>query len=71
MMQGQGSQGQAPCARVSWESFAFVDEDGEENEDENELDKGMQKEVGFVMDNLTFKRHAVCMSGAKTMSVMW
>ncbi|XP_056597262.1 chloride channel protein 1a [Triplophysa dalaica] len=45
MMQGQGSQGQAPCARVSWESFAFVDEDGEENEDENELDKGMQKET--------------------------
>lgn len=51
-MQGQGSQGQVPCARVSWESFAFVDEDGEENEEESESDKEMQKEVGFVMDHL-------------------
>ncbi|XP_016133295.1 chloride channel protein 1-like isoform X2 [Sinocyclocheilus grahami] len=36
LTQGQNSQGQVPCARISWESFAFVDE---EEEDENEDDK--------------------------------
>lgn len=49
-MQGQGSQGQVPCATVSWESLAFVDEDEEENEEENESDKGMQKETMPVQE---------------------
>uniref|UniRef100_A0AAR2JF02 Chloride channel protein n=1 Tax=Pygocentrus nattereri TaxID=42514 RepID=A0AAR2JF02_PYGNA len=31
LMQGQGLQGQGPCAKDSWESFAFVDEEGEES----------------------------------------
>lgn len=48
LMQGQGSQGQVPCARVSWESLAFVDEEGEENEDDNVSVKEMQKEVRLV-----------------------
>uniref|UniRef100_A0A8B9JH39 Chloride voltage-gated channel 1 n=1 Tax=Astyanax mexicanus TaxID=7994 RepID=A0A8B9JH39_ASTMX len=31
LMHGQDLQGQGSCAKVSWESFAFVDEEGEEN----------------------------------------
>ncbi len=34
LTQGQSSQGQVPFARISWESFAFVDEEEEENEDD-------------------------------------
>ncbi|XP_073787317.1 chloride channel protein 1a isoform X6 [Danio rerio] len=34
LIQGQSPQGQVPCAKISWESFAFVDED-EEDEEEN------------------------------------
>lgn len=33
-MQGQSLQGQVPSAKISWESFAFVDEEEEENEDD-------------------------------------
>lgn len=37
LMQGQSSQGQVPCAKISWESFAFVDEEEEENEDDKTI----------------------------------
>uniref|UniRef100_A0A8C2JCY2 Chloride channel, voltage-sensitive 1a n=2 Tax=Cyprinus carpio TaxID=7962 RepID=A0A8C2JCY2_CYPCA len=37
LTQGQSSQGQVPCARISWESFAFVDEEEEENEDDKTI----------------------------------
>ncbi|TRY96199.1 hypothetical protein DNTS_009400 [Danionella cerebrum] len=37
MMQGQCLQGQVPCAKISWESFAFVDEDEEETADEKTM----------------------------------
>uniref|UniRef100_A0A672PCZ6 Chloride channel protein 1-like n=1 Tax=Sinocyclocheilus grahami TaxID=75366 RepID=A0A672PCZ6_SINGR len=44
LTQGQSSQGQVPCAKISWESFAFVDEEEEENEDdkETEMDKPLE-----------------------------
>uniref|UniRef100_A0A8C1GBR0 Chloride channel, voltage-sensitive 1a n=1 Tax=Cyprinus carpio TaxID=7962 RepID=A0A8C1GBR0_CYPCA len=34
LTQGQSSQGPVPCAKISWESLAFVDEEEEENEDD-------------------------------------
>ncbi|XP_050992719.1 chloride channel protein 1a isoform X2 [Labeo rohita] len=37
LTQGQSSQGQVPCAKISWESFAFVDEEEEENEDDKTI----------------------------------
>ncbi|XP_042632372.1 chloride channel protein 1-like isoform X2 [Cyprinus carpio] len=37
LTQGQSSQGPVPCAKISWESLAFVDEEEEENEDDKTI----------------------------------
>lgn len=47
LMQGQSSQGQVPCAKISWESFAFVDA-SENEEEENEDDKVYAKRGSYL-----------------------
>ena len=45
MMQTQGLQQQESCVRASWESFAYVDEEAEDNGDKVSLTTFMLADI--------------------------